>query len=180
MANVYFDSCCFIDLIKQIAGILPTDRANDVWYCNKLLEASQKADAKVFTSFMTFAECTHAKDENDQKIITEDVRKAIDGFFFSVRAGVTPVQPSIFVLERIRSLTWDDGIFLKGFDALHVGSALVAECSEFITTDDRISDDAKAVLLDKHHLTVCSAPQTVALPPHYLQQNLDHGHKAAE
>jgi hypothetical protein len=39
--RVYLCSCCFIDLVKQEAGIpLDADRDNEVWFIDQILKAN--------------------------------------------------------------------------------------------------------------------------------------------
>ena len=137
-----------------------------MWYCKHLLAAARNREIVVYTSTLTIAECTHARSPGGERIITKDVKDTIEGYFFSNRFGVTPVQPNVFVTDVIRDMAWNDGLFLKGFDSLHVASSLTMRCVEFLTRD-RLTEEEKTILIDKHALRVCSPDETKLLPDNY-------------
>jgi len=131
MSNVYLDTCCFIDLVAHGAGVSTGEqREEDVWFTNRLLLASRNRDVRVHTSLLTLAECTHIRDENGIRIITDEVKDHIE-VLLSPERGVMPIEPSIFVIDKARELAWQHGIFLKGIDALHVASAVFTGCRSF-------------------------------------------------
>lgn len=47
--RLYLDSCCFIDVVKEQVGQLPTDagRANDVWHLKQLMKAHRNGDVQL-------------------------------------------------------------------------------------------------------------------------------------
>lgn len=178
MSNIYFDACCFIDLIKwSAAGRAPADRQDDIWYCEKLIDASKAKEVIVHTSFLTFAEATHIRADDNSRILTDQVKSKIESLLLSGNSPVRAIQPSIFVLDRIREMAWQKEIFLKGFDSLHVASAIEAECKEFLTTDDRIGADNRRKLVDAYGLTVCKPTETKLLPEKYKQSGFFPGGK---
>ena len=152
------------------------DRDDDVWHCKQLLKAAKNREMTVYTSMLTIAECTHARASDGEKIITKKVRDAIEGYFFSAQSGVTPVQPSVFVLDIIKDMAWNDSLFLKGFDSLHVASALIMECEEFLTRD-KLTEKERTILMVKHKLNVCYPRATKLLPDKYRATELFNGEK---
>jgi hypothetical protein len=173
--RLYFDSCCFIDMAKQAIERLPDSaRAKDVWYMKKLLEASRDRAVTVFTSAVTIAECTHA-----DGAMTSDV-KAIFTRLLTSGQYVTLVQPTQWIAEDARDLRWKHGINLRGLDSMHVASALTVGCTEFISTDQRISNQASKFAaavpqLQQRGLRVLRAANTGLLPSSYLQENFLSG-----
>jgi PIN domain len=81
------------------------------------------------------------------------------------------VQDSIFIAERARDLCWKHNIRLQGMDAIHVASAIDADCTEFLTRD---TDMSKAKVAGKLRaladagISVITPSQSKLLPPRYL------------
>ena len=83
------------------------------------------------------------------------------------------VQPDVFVCERARDLRWDHGINLSGADAIHVASAIEAECGEFLTTDQRAKSPLRqAAALAALGLRVVRPSGTQVLPDEFRQERL--------
>lgn len=120
----------------------------------------------VHTSLLTLAECTHIRDENGIRIITDEVKDHIE-ILLSPERGVMPIEPSIFVIDKARELAWQHGIFLKGSDALHVATAVFTGCQEFLTSDKRIKAEERKALAEKLGLRLCSPRETSLLPDRY-------------
>lgn len=71
--RIYLDSCCFIDVVKEKVGALPTERANDVWFVKKILEAHRAGHLIVHTSMVTVGECLAVEEGSAP---TEEVKEA--------------------------------------------------------------------------------------------------------
>jgi hypothetical protein len=85
------------------------------------------------------------------------------------------IEPDVFVAERARDLLWDDGISLSGADSLHVASALLDGCSEFLTLDGKIRKHKFSFavpLLQKIGLPIRRPSQTNHLPADYRSDDL--------
>ena len=129
---IYFDSCCFIDVASvDYDGDVPEERTEDVWYSKKLLEASLHKDVQVCTSELTILECLHLR-RGRKKVLTEDVRRLFESIILS-RKYVLPIEFGRFVRKRAMELNWEHKLKFHGFDLLHISSALVAGCDEFLT-----------------------------------------------
>jgi hypothetical protein len=83
---------------------------------------------------LSVAECLHAGEAGSPSGETRDL--FVD--FLTSGAVVDLVEPDLFVAERARDLFWNDGILLSGADSLHVASALLDGCKEFLTLDGKI------------------------------------------
>lgn len=172
MPKAYLDTCCFIDLVAHGAGVNTGEQTEeDIWFTNRLLLASRNKDVQVYTSLLTLAECTHIRDEHGIRIVTDDVKDHIEALL-SPESGVIPIEPSIFVIDKARELAWQHRIFLKGVDALHVASAVLTGCQEFLTGDKYIKAEERKVLAEKLSLRLCSPRETTLLPDHYRQDAL--------
>ena len=176
MANLYIDTCCFIDLLRGVAGVdIVEGREQDIWYTERIIDASKANDMQAHTSFLTFAECTHVRDDNHNRIITDEIKDLIESWLLSPTGGITLVEPTIFVVDRIRQLAWEHNIYMKGFDSIHVASALDSNCDEFLTYDDRIGSDTREAIYNITGLRICRPSETGLLPNEYRQDELLDG-----
>lgn len=167
--RVYMDSCCFIDAVKtDIGDETDPDRANDIWYIKKCLEASKNGDIEVITSYLTIAESRRASGEP-----TEEVKKLFNSIFLSGKV-IKLAQLTLNIAERARDLHWLHSINLGGADAIHVATALTVGCKEFLTFDmkKKRSPLAFASEIDKLGLRVILPSKTSLLPKDYLQENM--------
>ena len=163
--RIYMDACCFIDMAKQAARILPSGRGNEVWFLRNLLEAAKDKEIQVYTSVLSVVECTHADGNVNAGVRDTFTRLLMSGQY------VTLVQPTPFVAADGRDLRWKHGIMLHGADYLHVASAISVQCAEFLTTDGRITKNAGKIKM--LGLQVLPAEQTACLPDKYKQGRLD-------
>lgn len=170
--KLYIDSCCFIDAAKhQIQRLPDTERAKDVWFLKKLLEASRDKRITAFTSTLTVAECTHADGDMSPEVKTLFNRLLATGQY------VTLIQPTLFIAADARDLRWNYNIALAGADGLHVASALAMGCAEFLTTDERIKNQeskfSRAILsIVQRGVRVTRPSDTALLPSDYRQDNI--------
>ena len=159
--GVYFDSNILIELAKQRLNLHDPLRANDLWFFQQMLKASQANEMRLFTSSLTIAECIHVDQVYDA---------ATQAFFTGVLLSgsmVTLVQSSVFVAEYARDLRWKHNILLKPMDSLHVSSALDAGCAEMLTWDTGISNPNRAAQiagLKGLNLSVILPHETSSLP----------------
>jgi hypothetical protein len=86
------------------------------------------------------------------------------------------IEPDLFVAERARDLLWNDKILLGGADSLHVATALLDGCFEFLTLDGKIGQHKKLAAaipqLKKIGLAVLRPCQTNYLPSEYRTDDL--------
>jgi hypothetical protein len=139
--RIYVDSCCFIEAVKHKRGILLSGdaaekeiREKDCWFFRKLCDASRDGMIQLVTSVLSVSECVHVEEGGTPSKETQDLFVE----FLTSGTVVDLVEPDLFVAERARDLFWQDGILLSGADSLHVASALLDGCKEFLTLDGRI------------------------------------------
>lgn len=139
--RLYVDSCCFIEAVKLRRGIpLSGDekeakvRADDCWFFRKLSDASRDGAIQLVTSILSVAECLHVDEPGGPTTET----RALFVDFLTSGSVVELVEPDLFVAERARDLHWKDNVLLSGADSLHVATALLTECVEFLTLDGKI------------------------------------------
>ncbi|MEA2062811.1 MAG: PIN domain-containing protein [Gemmatimonadota bacterium] len=172
---VYIDSCCFIDMVAyDTSNKVLEDRKEHIWYYKRLLSASKNEDITVVTSYLTINECLHVKDDDDKKVLDENVKNLFNSILLSGQqfGGVYSAVPDEFILEHARNLNWEHDIRLDPFDSLHIATALWEQCDEFVTTDkNSIDKQGNIVKLEKMGLRVIEAVETKSLPEEYLQMN---------
>jgi predicted nucleic acid-binding protein len=174
--RLYLDSCVFIDLAKVSLEIgteeLDPSRRDDVWFARRLCDASRDGAVEIFTSTITVAECQHV-----EGVVTDPIKELFDAFLMSGRV-VTLVSADLFVAEEARRLRWDYNLSLAGADAIHLASAKLVKCSEFVTTDGHLRkqkiQSAKTVLED-NFIKIIRASQTRLLPREYRQADMLRG-----
>lgn len=167
--RVYLDSCCFIDVVKESVGNLPTDRTNDVWYIKKILEAHRAGVLIAHTSVVAIGECVAT--ERGQTSIAPEVQERFRSLLTSGQY-VQLLNPTPETQVLVQKFRWEHRLVLGAIDALHFAASLERGCSEFITTDDRLKKnkvtDAIAVLADLN-LKMIRASATTLLPDNYRQ-----------
>lgn len=171
ISRLYMDSCCFIDSVKADVGdVTDADRANDIWYIKKCLEASQKGDIQVVTSYLTIAESRRASGEP-----TEEVKRIFNSIFLFGKV-LKLSQLTLSIAERARDLHWRHGINLGGADAIHIATALTVGCKEFLTFDRKKNKSPLgfAKEIGKLGLKVITPSRTLCLPSDYLQNTIPY------
>ena len=168
--RIYIDANGIIDAAKvkikgpaSIQGYPDPKRPQDIWVVQEFLRAAFNRDVEAFTSTISLAECTHIGEKPPE----ERVKERFESVLLSGQC-LKLVQPSVFVCQGARDLTWDHGLSLKGADAIHVASAIVANCEELLTTDGGIIKQAKAITA-AIGLKVLHASDTQLLPDEYRQ-----------
>ena len=170
--RLYFDACCFIDLVQSRATYpLENGRDSHVFSCRKILDAARNGDVQVYTSTLTFVECTHVKDleqqQSQQTVINENVKRLFRGMLLSGRSGVTPVQPTPSICELARDFKWNYGATLKPMDATHVATAHAMRCTHFVTTDQSLKNES---FFTEIGIIVCSGDKVLSLLPDKYKQ----------
>lgn len=172
--RIYFDACCFIDMVSHdlLIGVRQ-DRAEHVYYCRKFLEASRGNEARVYTSTLTVAECVTVKDESDPNnfvaVMTEDVRRLFEGMLLSSKSGVMPVQPTPRIVKAARDLRWEHGATFGPMDSIHIATAMDMNCSYFLTTDGKLKQ--KNIEIAKNlGLVISTADSLTSLLPSKYRQ----------
>lgn len=170
VSKIYFDACLFINLAKfKASRDLEDDEKREVWWTQKLLEASRKKDIGIVTSTISVAECTHVRD--GLPVPSQDIQRFFDGLLCSGKGGVYLTQSTYSIIERARNLRWINGIFLGGMDSIHVASAIDRGCTELLTGDGKILRNAEKI--EELGIRVCRAFQTSLLPSEYNQMDLE-------
>ena len=133
LRRVYCDTTVFVDVVKfDLGKKLDSDRESDVWMAKRLMEAHRDKEVRVLTSVLTIAECSHGGDGD----ISERAQFLIDKLLTS-GDYVHLIQTTPFLAAAGRNLRWQNGINLKGADAVHAASALSENCDELLTTNGR-------------------------------------------
>lgn len=165
--RVYLDSCCFIESVKSELGTAEKGRDNDLWHIRKLLEASKNGDIEVITSYLTIAEC-----RGKGTAQSDEVKRLIRSILSSGKV-VKLAQLTKGTAERARDLSWVDELNLDGADAIHVATALITGCREFLSFDRKPKGPLKfAKELKKLGLIAAEPASTSILPPDYRQELL--------
>ena len=172
--RLYMDSCCFIESVKSKFGDAQEDRANDLWYLQKLLTAAKNGDIEVITSYLTLAECTHAKSVNPDEQF-EDVKRLFRSILSSGKV-VKLAQLTKGTAELARDLRWEHDINVRGADAIHLATAITTRCKEFLSFDSNKSKSpAKfAPQLLALGIKVIEPATTQLLPGEYRQNDLGY------
>ncbi|HXE19697.1 MAG TPA: type II toxin-antitoxin system VapC family toxin [Castellaniella sp.] len=160
--TLYFDTCCFLDMLQHTLKISPkTDREPHVFYCRKFLEAARQEQVTVYTSTLTVAECICVKDESDpgnhKRVMTDDVKRLIEGMLSSGRSGIMPVQPLPAIVKKARDLEWAHGARFSTMDSLHIATALHMKCDYFVTTDGTLDRKGGQTIVKALGLGFCRA-----------------------
>ena len=138
----------------------------------ELLLASKNEDITVVTSYLTINECLYVKDDEDKPVKTEEVKHLFMSILLSGQqnGGVYCALPDEFILEHARDLNWDHDIRLNPFDSIHIATALLEKCDEFVTTDiGSIDRRGNLEKLKNMGLKVIEATGTKSLPEKYQQ-----------
>jgi predicted nucleic acid-binding protein len=162
--RIYSDANPIIELAKWRKKTHDPLREPDVLMMQKLLQAANNEDISLFTSSISVAECVAAGDDWG-----DDVQEFFIGVLTSGRMFKL-VQDTIFVTEQARDLRWKHNIQLSGMDAIHVASAIEAQCAEFLTWDRGINKSKfqlKAQFLASQGVSVIAPSATKLLPARY-------------
>lgn len=163
--RIYSDANPIIELAKKGVGIHDPARSHDLWYLEQMLKAANNDELDMFTSSISIAECVAADKDWSQPVQEFFIGVLTSGSMFKI------VQDSIFIAEQARQLRWKHNIVLKGMDAIHVASAIEAQCSEFLTWDIGIGNNrnaTKTAALAIHGIKVITPCQSLLVPPHYV------------
>src|SRR5690348_11699840 len=121
--RLYFDACAFIETAKgRFQKGQTADRAAEADMCHRILKAARDGELQVYTSTLTVAEVVHVGDVP----VADDVKKYLERLLLSGRDGVLAVEPSPFIVELARDLTWQHGIKASAIDRIHIASAILA------------------------------------------------------
>lgn len=175
MANssirVYFDACCYIDLVQYDESINQTTNNPHILMCRTFINAARAKDIELYGSTILVAECTAVKDNKDNKVVNEDVKAAFRSILLS-GSPVFPIQPTPKIIDKARDLSWVDGLSFGSIDAIHLATAIVQKCEIFITSDNGILK-YKNQLAKLHSLSAGNANDFESfLPDKYRQKSL--------
>jgi predicted nucleic acid-binding protein len=166
--HIYLDSCCFIDVVKEKVGALPTERTNDVWFVKKILEAHRAGHLIAHTSMIAVGECL-AVEEGKQP--SEEVKEMYRSLLTSGQY-VRLLNPTPKTARLMQEFRWTHDLSLRSVDAMHLASALEVGCLEFVTTDVRLKKPkflAANPVMGTLGLRLITAPKTATLPTSYTQ-----------
>ena len=177
LRKVYLDTCCLIDLVKTDIGVnLDSDRAKDVWYLKKLMEAHRDREVILFTSTLTIAECRHA----GVNPVSDATKTAFTKLLLSGQY-LNLVQVTPFIAQDARDLTWINGVSLKGADSIHVASALDRKCEELLTGNGRLTRLTNSEeWVRKFGISIKNSRDTDCLPARYKQETMNYGEQTIQ
>ncbi len=173
LIKVYFDSCCFIDIVSAKAGgLIEDDRSRTINIYNSYVKAALAKDIQIVTSGLTINECLWIKDpDTRKKICNSDVKELFRSILESGKSGVLSVEVDYWIRATARNLIWEHDINLKPIDSIHIATAIETQCEEFITSDEKTvlkySDE-----IGKLGLRVSTAIKSKSLPEQYNQIEL--------
>jgi len=167
--TVYIDACPLIDMAESKATVTQPDEIQKcVWYCRQILRAARDKKVRVFTSFLSIAECTSINCPQDHKAPaspSDDIKRFYDMLLISGKSGIELVPMTLAISIRARNLRWVSDINLKGADTIHVASALQMQCTEIWTRDGRIWKNREK--LKQLGINVLKPYETDVLPAEY-------------
>lgn len=170
--HIYLDSCCFIDVVKEKAGVLPSGREHDVWFVKAILQAHKAGDLIVHTSLAAVGECLAVNP--DVPTVPDNVKEHYRSLLTSGQY-VRLAHPTPRTARHMQDFRWVHGLQLGSVDAMHLAAAIETGCAEFVTTDGQLKK-AKFVkaapVAAALGLRMITAPQTVLLPTGYSQGQL--------
>lgn len=171
MANnrVYMDACCIIEAAKGRLGKPLTHGAEEADYAQRVIRAGREGLLDVYTSTLSVAECLHV----GEKPPPDDVKELFESLLLSGRDGITPVEPTPFVVERARDLAWDRHIWGRSVDLVHLASAIEIGAEELLTVDGRLAEKIGVQEIDG--CRIIPARMTNLLPMKYRMGDLLHG-----
>lgn len=172
--RIYLDSCCFIDVVKEHVGVLPTERTNDVWFIKKILEAHRGGHLIAHTSLIAVGECLAVGESQD--VVAEEAKARFRALLTSGQY-LQLLHPTPKTPRLIQDFRWVHNLILGSADAIHFASALEIGCTEFVTTDSRIAGKkvaAAVATMGTLGLRVVAAHNTALLPNSFTQGTI-HG-----
>ncbi len=168
--RIYMDSNCFIESVQSKPDSSST-HANDLWYIRKLMEAATKGDIEIVTSHLTVAEF---RGVGGGAPPSDELKQIIASILASGKV-VKLAQMTLGIAEAARDLHWVHGINLGGADAIHVATAKVTGCREFLSLDfgkSRSPIRHARAIADGFGLIAVVPSETKLLPAAYRQLTL--------
>jgi predicted nucleic acid-binding protein len=178
LPRIYADANIVTELGAYGRGWHKPERENDIWFFRQILQAAEDEQLEIYTCSITLSECSHIKDNSDPDHLQVVMDEKAQDFFKKLLSSGTLiklVQDSVFVAEAARDLMWKHNLVLKGMDAIHVASAIDAQCKEFLTWDTDMSKEKtaeKITALRGLGMSVITPSQSSILGPEYKQVNL--------
>lgn len=169
-SRIYIDTCCFIEHAKGCIDDKSGFDEKDLEYVGMILEAGLQGAVELYTSSVTISECLHTGDGTN---ISDEIKRLFRSILTSGKI-LSLISADLFIAERARDLRWDDNITLKPLDAIHLASAIDAECEEIWTGDHfgKQDKEARKVLSNDLGVRIVLPKETSLLPPEYKQRSL--------
>jgi predicted nucleic acid-binding protein len=133
----YWDTCNFLTILKK----------DKVHYegCLEILKEAEDGRLKIITSTLTIAGIIKIGDNKPTPKTESEESKVIIDFF--KHEYIIPVEFTRKTAEASREIAWKFGI-RKGFDAMHIATAIIAKVDFFETTDDEIISKLQGQIKD--------------------------------
>ena len=170
---IYIEACPLIDMAQEKAdGAKGGEISNGVWFCQQVLRAARDKKLRVFTSFLSIAECTtiNVDASNRPPSPPDEIKRFYEMLLLSGKSGIELIPITQTIAIKARDLRWVSDINLRGADTIHVASALQLKCDEIWTRDGRIW--ASRVKLAELGISVVKPFETQHLPSDYRNQTL--------
>ncbi|MEO1207716.1 MAG: PIN domain-containing protein [Pseudomonadota bacterium] len=166
--KIYMDACCLLEVLKGAKGVSDQERAQQLDIITRTLRASRNGDVQVFTSMVSVSEVLYL--DKNEKPPTDSNKLLIERLLMSGRDGVSIVSLVPTTVLTARDLSWNQSVYGRSVDMIHLASAIQAKAGELFTLDGRL-----AKKFDKDVVSGCRiiAPnETRLLPNDYKQGKL--------
>jgi predicted nucleic acid-binding protein len=129
----YFDSSVFLAHIKQEA--IPSRTSTRFAITNRLFSDAEQGKFKIYTSFFTLAEVRRLR-ESEKTLQSNEIPQVNELFArFLENEWIVPIELGRLIGEKAQSLGAQYG--MNPGDAVHLASAIVAECNVLLVWDKR-------------------------------------------
>jgi predicted nucleic acid-binding protein len=119
--RAYVDACLFLNVLRQESGL---------WRpALKVLRAVSRGDIRIVASRLLAVEVARFRGDHD--------RLDVDAFALQRLEGMNPdwYEVDLLVSREARRLSWEHQI-RSGADAIHLATAVRAQCDYFISSDN--------------------------------------------
>lgn len=164
--KLYLDACCIIEAIKGKLGRPLDHPLSEVDMIQRIIKAGRNGELIVYTSILTVAEVLYV----DEKPPPDELKMLIERLLLSGRDGITIVSMTPDIATGARDLAWQQNVYTRSIDLLHVASAISAGATELVSVDGRLKRK-----LGRDQIRGCrliAASETQLLPPEYLTDDI--------
>jgi predicted nucleic acid-binding protein len=134
---IYWDSCCFLALLKEETEVIEFAGKSVTRYeaCNNIAQLAAEGRVKIVTSAISLVEVLRIRKGEQAPDLKLESNERIQRFFLHDYIHVRDVRRSIS--EHARQLVWQHN--LRPYDAVHVATCLDAKVKLLHTLDPDFS-----------------------------------------